>query len=127
MHRSRSLGQSLVISSVFQWQRLSTDPLLQAVGDGRVYVMLGGGPSLNEWRHLVEKQVFHSPFAMLSVGEGVRLGPEAEVMQSGGFFSFYLLLKSLVCYAQFRSVVVSLQSPFQHTTDPEMTARRISQ
>lgn len=26
---------------------------------------------------------------------------------------------SLVCYAQFRSVVVSLQSPFQHTTDLE--------
>lgn len=34
---------------------------------------------------------------------------------------------SLVCYAQFRSVVVSLQSPFQHTTDPEMTTLRISQ
>lgn len=39
MHKEQCIGpgraKSLVVSSVFQWQRLSTDPLLQAVGDGR--------------------------------------------------------------------------------------------
>lgn len=51
-------AKSLAVSSVFQWQRLWTDPLLQAVGDGQVYVTLRGGksPSLTEWRHLVDKK-----------------------------------------------------------------------
>lgn len=58
MHRSRSLGQSLVISSVFQWQRLSTGPLLQAVGDEEVCVTLGGKSlGLNQRLHLLDKTI----------------------------------------------------------------------
>lgn len=153
MHRSRSSGQSLVISSVFQWQRLSRDPLLQAVGDGQVYgtVREGGGAgeeSKPEWvAPSCGQTVFLSITAMLSESfrvnpsfeRGVRLGPEVmrvwlhwhkvRWLQRGVFLSFFFVVffSSLVCYAQFRSVVVSLQSPFQHTTDPEMTTLRVSQ
>lgn len=44
-------GQSLVLSGVFV---SSTDPRLQAVGDGQS--LSRRGPSLSGWRHLVDKQ-----------------------------------------------------------------------
>lgn len=47
-----------MISSVFQWQRLSTGPLLQAVGDDEVCVTLGGKSlGLNQRLHLLDKTI----------------------------------------------------------------------
>lgn len=69
----------------------STDPRLQAVGDGQS--LSCRGPSLSGWRHLVDKQPPpllppHSSssgaFQVNPCGEktGFRLGPDVELMQS---------------------------------------------
>lgn len=66
VHRSRSWGQSLVVSSVFQWQRLSTDPLLQAVGDGQ---SLGAGSKPESLAPSCGQTVFWPLSALLSGGK----------------------------------------------------------
>lgn len=73
-------GQSLVLSSVFV---SSTDPRLQAVGDGQTLSRRGHG--LSGWRHLVDKQPPPPGlFRQNPCGEkmGFRLGPDVEPMQS---------------------------------------------
>lgn len=113
-------------------------------GDGQV---LGQGPSLNEWRHLVDKQ--SSSPCLPCCQELAEF--QAKSNPTSGFWErdqawtrrprwcecdctdtkcgdlSVVCFLSPVCYAQFRSVDVSLQSPFQHTTDLEMTTLRISQ
>lgn len=121
-------GESLVVSSVFQWRRLATDPLLQAVGEGRREKGREGrggmDPSLNEWRHPVgtNSLCVCSFFFFLEGEKGGLEGSGLDLGQSDLSFFFSFINggrrgRSPVCRAQFKSVVVLLQSPFQHAAD----------